>query len=246
MQIGKDTTITYLGHATALIVTPGGKRILLDAWTTGNPKCPTEFKAIESLGILDFILLTHMHNDHCDDLVDIMKANPQAIVFCVAEAEDWLAGQGMNNVHGMHMGGSVHPIGTQLKISMTQAHHSSSYTNPDFSVVYGGNPVGFVIKMENGFTVYGAGDTCVFGDMSLIKRFHAPDLGLLPIGDNYTMGPEGAAYAAELLGLKYVVPIHYGTFDVLTGTPEMLKAALTASGREDIVVLTLTPGESVT
>ena len=241
--IGGDTAITYLGHATALIETPRGKRLLIDPWTIHNPACPFEYKTIASLGAIDLVLITHIHEDHVGDAVEILKANTGAFTVCVPEVAGWLQSKGITNLYPMNIGGSFRPAGTEIVISMTQALHTSSFTEHDGTVVHGGVPVGFVIEMENGFTVYAAGDTGLFGDMALIKEVYRPDLALLPIGDNYTMGPRTAAVAVRLLGVKYVLPIHYATFPVLTGTPEALRECL--SDQIEVQVLAIAPGDTV-
>jgi L-ascorbate metabolism protein UlaG (beta-lactamase superfamily) len=226
-----------------LIETPHGKRILIDPWTMGNPACPGEYKTVESLGVIDLVLITHIHNDHVGDAVEIIKANTGAFTVCVPEVAGWLQSKGLSNLYPMNIGGSLRPAGSEILISMTQAFHTSSFNEDDGTIVHGGVPVGFVVEMENGFTIYAAGDTGVFGDMALIKEIYNPDLALLPIGDNYTMGPRTAAIAMRLLGAKYVIPIHYATFPVLTGTPAALREyAANQSGTE---ILALAPGETV-
>lgn len=242
-SINRDTAITYLGHATALIKTPTGKRILLDPWTKGNPACPEAFKPFESLGIIDFVLITHIHNDHAADAVEVLKANTDAFAVCVPEVCAWLGTKEISNLYPMNVGGSLHPAHSELTFSMTQAFHTSSFTEADGSIVNGGAPVGFVIELENGFTIYAAGDTSVFGDMSLIREIYNPDLALLPIGDNYTMGPRTAAVAMRLLGARYVIPIHFATFPALTGTPEALREYAAELTNSEIIVLK--PGETV-
>jgi L-ascorbate metabolism protein UlaG (beta-lactamase superfamily) len=221
MILNKNTKLTYLGHATVLIETPGGKRILLDPWTKGNPACPAEYKTVDSLGKLDVILFTHIHGDHIEDLEEIARANPDAKVIGMVEATDWLETQGLPNTIGMNKGGTV-KVG-ELSFTMTHADHSSSFVQADGKVIYGGEAAGFVIVLENGFTVYASGDTALFGDMALIKQFHAPELAILCIGDHFTMGPREAAHAIRLLGVKHVLPIHYATFPILTGTPDALR-----------------------
>lgn len=237
----RNTTITYLGHSTILIETPGGKRLLIDPWTAGNPACPPEWKPIENLGALDLILLTHIHNDHAGDAEEIAKANPEAAVVCIYEAGQWLGKKGIQNVKSMNCGGSQTVAG--VEITMTVAHHSSSFTEADGTVVNGGDPAGYVLKLENGFTLYAAGDTALFGDMALLKALYHPELALLPIGDHYTMGPREAAYAIRLLGVTHVVPIHYGTFPALTGTPKALQES--TSDLTELIIHALRPGETL-
>jgi L-ascorbate metabolism protein UlaG (beta-lactamase superfamily) len=144
----------------------------------------------------------------------------------------------------MNIGGSFSPHNAPgIVISMTQAFHTSSFTEEDGTVVQGGLPAGFIIELENGFTIYAAGDTGLFGDMALIKDVYEPDLALLPIGDNYTMGPRTAAIAAKLLGVDFVIPIHHTTFPVLTGTPQQFTECM--ADQPDVTVIMMAPGEFV-
>ena len=220
MSLGFATSVRFLGHGTVLFETGDGKRLLLDPFLTGNPKCPEPFRT--DPGALDAILITHLHADHVGDAVRLLKANPQCHALAVVEAASWLAVHGVANVEGGNIGGEVLVCGT--KVTFTQAFHTSSFTEPDGTVVSGGLPNGYVIDFGDGLVVYAAGDTGVFGDMALIHEIYAPNLALLPIGDHYTMGPRQAAHAMRLLGYPHVLPIHYGTFPQLTGTPDALKA----------------------
>lgn len=238
MALNRDTEITYLGHATLLIETPGGKRILVDPWTTGNPACPEEYRNVDRLGKLDLILLTHIHGDHVGDAEAVIGANPEADVVAIFEACNWIGGKGAKYLHPMNIGGTQKVAG--IDITMTFAIHSSSFTEADGSVVYGGDPVGYVLKLENGFTIYISGDTAVFGDMALIRDLYRPELAILPIGDHFTMGPREAALALKLLGVKHVLPVHYATFAVLTGTPEAL--ADRTSDMPGLTIHSIAPG----
>jgi L-ascorbate metabolism protein UlaG (beta-lactamase superfamily) len=228
-------SFTWLGHGTFLFESPGGKRIVLDPWITGNPASPESAK---KLGNLDLILVTHGHNDHTGDLISLARSSGARVVAPV-ELGDWAEAKGLKNVTGMNIGGTLNLLG--LAITMVPAVHSSSVTEPGGTVVYGGPATGFVIKFENSLTVYFAGDTAIFGDMRLIAELHRPTIGFLPIGDHYTMGPEQAAKACELLAIKQVVPMHYGTFPVLTGTPARLRELVEPRG---VQVLELKPGET--
>ena len=212
-------SITWLGHATFLIQSPGGKRILFDPWVTGNPKSPESAK---KLGALDLILITHGHGDHTAPY----------------EVSVWLASKGLQNVTGMNPGGTLKALG--LSITMVPAVHSSS-VEEDGKIIYLGVATGYIVTFENGQTIYFAGDTSVFGDMRLIAEMYRPEIAFLPIGDLYTMGPEQAAKACELLCVKQVVPMHYGTFPALTGTPAKLRELVEPRG---VQVLELTPGET--
>jgi L-ascorbate metabolism protein UlaG (beta-lactamase superfamily) len=239
MPLNRETALTYLGHSTILIQTPGGKRVLIDPWTQGNPSCPEEWKTPERLGHLDLILMTHLHNDHVGDAEALVKANPEAQVVGIYEACNWLGSKGARNLKPMNKGGSQTVVGIQ--IVMTPAFHSSSFQEADGTVVYGGEPAGYILKFENGFTVYAAGDTAVFGDMALLRELYRPEMALLPIGDLFTMGPREAAHAIRLLGVSHVLPIHYATFPVLTGTPEALQRE--AAGIANLTIHALKPGE---
>ncbi len=228
-------SITWLGHATFLLRSPGGKRILLDPWVTGNPSSPESAKKI---GELDLILITHGHSDHTGDAVAIGRSSGAQVV-APYEVSVWLGQKGLKNVTGMNPGGTLKALG--LSITMVPAMHSSSVVEDD-KIIYLGVATGYVVTFEDGFTIYFAGDTSVFGDMRLVGEMYRPTLAFLPIGDLYTMGPEQAAKACELLGVKRVVPMHYGTFPALTGTPAALRALVEPRGVE---VLELKPGEAV-
>ena len=241
MALDRDTTLTYLGHATLLIETPGGKRLLVDPFTVHNPACPPEWKRPEALGKLDAILLTHLHNDHVADLFTVLQGRPETPVVGMVEAADWAQTKGVKETRGMNKGGRQKVAG--IEVTMTHADHSSSFQEEDGRTIYGGEPAGYVLTLENGFTLYIAGDTALFGDMALIRELYQPELACLPIGDHYTMGPKQAAVAIRLLGVRHVVPVHYATFPVLTGTPEAL-SALTADV-EGLSIHALKPGESL-
>jgi L-ascorbate metabolism protein UlaG (beta-lactamase superfamily) len=227
-------SITWLGHATFIVTTPSGKRIVMDPWLEGNPMCPPQAKRI---GKADLILLTHGHSDHSGDVVSVARAT-NAPVVAIYELALWLERKGLQTVHGMGIGGTLSIGG--LEVTMTPAVHSSSVVENGVSV-YLGEPTGFVVRMENDRSFYFAGDTALFSDMRLIAEMHAPEIAFLPIGDHYTMGPDAAARACRLLGVRQVVPMHYGTFPLLTGKPERLKELVAPDG---IDVLVLKPGET--
>ena len=214
-----DTQLTYLGHSTFHIVTPGGQKLLIDPWVQGNPLCPDDHKKIKSL---DKMMITHGHYDHISDAVDIGKQTG-AMAVAVFETAHWLGSKGIKNLAPMNKGGTLSLDG--VKVAMVHADHSCGITDGD-QIVYGGEASGFVIELENGFTIYHTGDTAVFGDMRLIAEIYHPDLVLLPIGDRFVMSPTEAAYACRLMDAKHVIPIHYGTFPVLTGTPDAFQSAL--------------------
>ena len=227
-------SITWLGHSTFIITTPGGRRIVTDPWLTGNPMCPPDRRKIERA---DLILVSHGHSDHTSDVVAVARAT-NAAVLAIHELALWLERKGLQSVKGMGIGGTVTVAG--LEVTMTLAVHSSSVVEND-AIVYLGQPSGFVVKMEDERSFYFAGDTALFSDMRLIAEMHAPEIAFLPIGDHYTMGPEAAARACSMLGIRQVVPMHYGTFPVLTGTPDRLKRLVAPFG---VDVLVLKPGET--
>jgi L-ascorbate metabolism protein UlaG (beta-lactamase superfamily) len=234
MRLMSSLSITWLGHATFLIVTPGGKRIVTDPWLEGNPMCPPDRRRIDAA---DLILLSHGHSDHSGDVVSVARAT-NATVVAVHELSLWLGRRGLQNVIGMGIGGTVRVAG--LEVSMVPAVHSSSVEENGVPI-YAGPATGFVVRMENQHAFYFAGDTALFGDMRLIGETHKPDIAFLPIGDHYTMGPDAAARACALLGIHQVVPMHFGTFPMLTGTPDRLKHLVEPNG---IDVLVLKPGET--
>jgi L-ascorbate metabolism protein UlaG (beta-lactamase superfamily) len=227
-------SITWLGHATFLLKSPGGKTILFDPWVTGNPSSPESAK---KLGALDLMLITHGHSDHTGDAVSIGRSSGAQVV-APYEVSVWLQQKGLQNVTGMNPGGTLKALG--LSITMVPAMHSSS-VEEDGKIVYLGVATGYVVKFEDGLTIYYSGDTSIFGDMRLIAEMYAPAIAFLPVGDLYTMGPEQAAKACELLGVKQVVPMHYGTFPALTGTPAKLRELVAPRG---VQVLELNPGDT--
>jgi L-ascorbate metabolism protein UlaG (beta-lactamase superfamily) len=224
--------ITWLGHSAFRLRTPGGKEVLLDPWYTGNPSFPAAARPKAA----DLILISHGHSDHVTDAAAMAKQTGATVVG-IWEVTSWLGTKGIQNLEPMNKGGTITAKG--LRITMTDARHSSSVD--DGGLVYLGDAAGFVIKLENGQTVYYAGDTALFGDMKLIAELYSPDIAFLPIGDRFTMGPDTAALAARWLSVKQVVPMHYGTFPLLTGTPDELEKNLAGSGIE---VLKLKPGET--
>ncbi|HEU0193121.1 MAG TPA: metal-dependent hydrolase [Gaiellales bacterium] len=228
--------LTWLGHSTFVLETPGGTRVLFDPWVTGNPATP---EGAADPGRVDLILVSHGHSDHTGDLVRLAgEKQPQAVVGMM-ELMGWFESQGVANTVGMNKGGSTEAAGQ--RVTMTQALHSSSVTAEDGSIVYTGEPAGFVVTIDSGYRIYFAGDTTVFGDMALIGELYQPDMAMLPIGDFFTMGPQTAAKAVELLGVRRVLGMHYGTFPLLPGTPQELRDACTARGL-DVTVEELEPG----
>jgi L-ascorbate metabolism protein UlaG (beta-lactamase superfamily) len=212
----RGNKLTWLGHATFRIVTPAGRVILIDPWLTTNPACP---EALKKPDRVDVMFITHGHSDHFADVLPLAKQfNPEIVA--IVEIGAWLKSKSCSKVHGLNKGGSI-AVG-DVEATMVHAVHSSGIED-DGTIVYGGDPAGFVIRLPGGMTVYHAGDTAVFGDMKIIGDLYAPDLALLPIGDYYTMSPREAALAIRLLGVKHVVPMHYGTFPILTGRPDTLR-----------------------
>ena len=225
-------SITWLGHASFSLRTPSGKIVLFDPWYTGNPSFPEGKKPTKA----DVILISHGHSDHITDAAATAKATGAAVVG-IWEVTSWLGSKGVQNLEPMNKGGTVEVKG--LRVTMTEACHSSSFD--ENGIVYLGEPAGFIVRLENGQTIYFAGDTSLFGDMKMLAELYKPDIAFLPIGDRFTMGPDTAAIAARWLGVRQVVPMHWGTFPLLTGTPEQLKKYLDGTG---IQVLELKPGET--
>jgi L-ascorbate metabolism protein UlaG (beta-lactamase superfamily) len=226
------TSLTWLGHASFRFDTPGGKRVYVDPWLS-NPKCPDSEKEPERV---DVIALTHGHGDHVGETVELSKQFSPEIV-AIVELKGWLGSQGADvaeQLPGSNKGGTVEAGGARF--TLVNAFHSSASDDGD----YLGEPAGIVVRGDGMPTLYFAGDTCVFGDMALIRRIYAPDVAVLPIGGHFTMDPTEAAVALELLGSPRCVPCHYGTFPLLAGTPDELRRQ--ASGVE---VLALEPGETV-
>jgi L-ascorbate metabolism protein UlaG (beta-lactamase superfamily) len=225
-------SLTWLGHASFRLDTDDGKRIYVDPFLTQNPKTPEAEKQPERV---DVIAITHGHGDHVGDTVELSKRFPDAEIVAIVELKGWLGRQGANvgDVPGINKGGTQEIDG--VRFTLTNAFHSSSSDDG----AYLGEPAGLVVRLADGTSIYFAGDTCVFGDMQLIGRLYQPNVAVLPIGDHFTMGPEEAALALELLGNPRCVPCHWGTFGLLTGTPDKL------AGLTDAQVEKLEPGDTV-
>lgn len=236
MNLNKNVDFTWLGHGTFKVKTPGGKTLLLDPWVMNNPACPDTLKNVDGV---DAMLISHGHFDHIADAVAIAKRTNCTAVG-IFELATWLNKKGVENTVDMNKGGTAEVAG--VKVTMVHADHSCGISEDDGSIVYGGEAVGFVVELENGFKFYFSGDTNVFGDMALIRELYQPDLAIIPIGGHYVMGPREAAKAVELLGVKHVIPMHYGTFPVLKGRPDELQPLVDRFGAE---VATIQPGETI-
>ena len=236
IDLGK-LEITFCGHAAFAIKTPGGKHILIDPFLNGNPACPERLKQPNHV---DAIFVTHGHGDHLGDTVTLAKKF-DATVVAMVELAGWIGRQGVRNVVGINKGGSTVIAG--VKATLTHALHSSGVQDGD-ATIYVGEPAGFVLAFGDSVKIYHAGDTGVFYDMKIIGDLYKPDVACLPIGDFYTMGPEQAAYAIRLLGVTAVIPMHYATFPVLTGTPQKLRELTKDVAGLEIV--DVKPGETLT
>ena len=223
------TKFTWYGHATLGLETDGQK-LLIDPFFSGNPAASASADEVEA----NFILVSHGHGDHVGDTVDI-AARTGALVISNFEIANWFSNQGVEKTHGQHLGGGFnHPFGY---LKLTLALHGSAL--PDGS--YGGNPAGFLLTTNDGKKIYMAQDTGLFGDMSLIGD-EGIDLAVLPIGDNFTMGPDDALRAVKLLRPKAVIPIHYNTWDLIAQNP--VSWADTVQEETQAKVIILQPGES--
>lgn len=244
--------VLWLGQATTRITTPGGKVIAIDPWLATNPKTPAEYKQLSALGKVDMILVTHAHNDHFADAPALAKLN-NAPIYNAGGLGSAIVSLGIVPAalaQRFGKSGTVMPFGpTGPKITAVHAEHASElvWKNPATDkeeTHYGGEPVGYIIELENGFKIWHMGDTGLFGDMRLIGETYKPDLVLIPIGGHFTMGPQDAAIAVrDLIKPRYAIPIHYGTFPLLRGTPAEFSAALGAASTTRVVVPE--PGQKV-
>ncbi|MFZ1939898.1 MAG: metal-dependent hydrolase [Terracidiphilus sp.] len=217
MSTSKATRVTWLGHATVLIQTPKGTNVLIDPFIAHNPKYPKDFELPSKI---HYILLTHGHGDHISDAAPVAKKHGSQVV-AVYELADYIGSQGVTETTGMNLGGTVQL--DDVAATMVDAKHSAG-AQDEKGIHYVGVAGGFVLEVAGGPVLYHAGDTCVFGDMKLIHELYEPQIAMLPIGGHYTMGPKEAALACKLLVPKIVLPIHWGTFPPLKGTPEELAA----------------------
>ena len=252
--------VHWLGQASTKLTTLTGKVIVIDPFLTGNPKTPPQYKSLDALGKVDVILVTHGHGDHTGNLgrtdgqcdagelarrTGAKVLGPAGLIATMIDLAWLTPEQGVR----FGKGGRVQPAGPQITITQVRAEHSSEITVGDpvskKSTTYpGGEPCGFIVEFENGFKLYHMGDTGLFGDMKLIGEYYKPDLVMIPIGGHFVMDPRDAAYATkEMLRPKHAIPIHYGTFPVLRGTPQEYQTAL---GQTTVQVFPITPGDKLT
>jgi L-ascorbate metabolism protein UlaG (beta-lactamase superfamily) len=241
VALDPETTFRWFGHSCWEITTPGGKTVIIDPWFS-NPSSPKPPDAVDHC---DLLLVSHGHFDHFGDALMVGSRTRPAWP-AMHELSLWLSRNFAHKdlVVGMNKGGTVEMAG--VRITMVHADHSAGdiYGGAE-SPLYLGEPVGFIIELENGYRIYYAGDTDVFSDMRLIAERYRPKVAMLPIGGHFTMDPTGAAIAVEFLGVEDVIPIHYGTFPILTGTPDQLRAELAGRGLSGVTVHATAPGETL-
>lgn len=230
----KGTRITWLGHATVLVTTAKGTNILIDPFIAQNPKYPRDFILPPKI---HYILLTHGHGDHISDAIPVAQKHDSTVV-AIYELAAYVAGQGAINTIGMNLGGTVQL--EDVAATMVEARHSAG-AQDEHGTHYVGVAAGYVLTISDGPVLYHAGDTAVFGDMKLIRELYHPEAAMLPIGGHFTMGPKEAALAASYLAAEKVLPLHFGTFPPLKGTPQELAALVDAS----IQVVQWKPGETI-
>ncbi|MBZ5546768.1 MAG: metal-dependent hydrolase [Acidobacteriia bacterium] len=229
----KGIKVTWLGHSAFRIETPEGKRLYVDPWIAGNPMCPESEKNVQRA---DVLICTHGHFDHIADAVDVAKKH-DSVAVGIYELCLWLEKKGVKQTAPMNKGGTQ--TVADVKITMVHAVHSCGIQDGD-QIVYGGEACGYVLEFSNGVKLYHAGDTNVFGDMAIIRDLYAPKICMLPIGDRFTMSPREAAYACTLLQPETVIPMHFGTFPLLTGKPSELQALV-----PKVKVVELKPGQTI-
>ncbi|HWA96481.1 MAG TPA: metal-dependent hydrolase [Terracidiphilus sp.] len=234
MELLKGTRVTWLGHSTVLVTTPKGTNLLIDPFIQHNPKYPREFSLPESL---PYVLLTHGHGDHMSDAVPVSQKHGSSVL-AIYELANYVGKRGAEKTIGCNIGGTVQL--DDVAVTMVEAKHSAGAMD-DQGTHYVGIAAGLVLTIDSGPVLYHAGDTTVFSDMKLIADLYHPDLAMLPIGGHFTMGPREAALAAKFLTPQAILPLHFGTFPPLTGTPEQLAALV----EPEIKVVRLEPGQSI-
>ncbi len=225
--------LTWLGHSTFRIETPEGKTLYIDPWIEGNPMCPDSEKNVKKA---DVLICTHGHFDHIAGAVDVAKKHGSTVVG-IFELCLWMEKKGVTAIAPMNKGGTQKVA--DVNITMVHAVHSCGIQDGD-QIVYGGEACGYVLEFSNGVKIYHSGDTAAFSDMAIIRELYAPKIAMLPIGDHFVMSPREAAYACKLLKPETVIPMHFGTFPILTGKPSELQRLV-----PEVKVVEFKPGQTV-